>query len=465
MIPNSRQSLLIFPLIIISLFLSFDAFAAGVELYWSSQSSLSLEYDDNINLTNENTEDDIITLINETVNIGIKSEDFDSSIDLSIGYAFYQENDDNNSFRGNLNLSNFKQYPIADNVILDLDGSMSLTDDPVELDELVASDRRSRNRYFRNNSTARVTYQFGEEETMFLGYSTNMLANEDPDIEDSRESRPFFGLNYWFDLYHGFTMRAAYARASFDVSSDYDEYVSSASYIWRLKETTSANLSYARTSQDFEDEGEEDHRFQNLTLGLSHQFDDSLSASVSAGMYRQNFDGADEDGGLSWSATVNKELEDFILSANGGYFQQNPDSFRLEREFSGSINVSRQYEYSAISFTGSRSFREQFFEAENLGFTKEESLSGNYSIQPLEDLNIDVSASYRRNRYVELEFPRKDNVWQIGTSLSYRIFEWLTASLSLSHRERDSNAADERYKANRVFFSLTYPYEGRPVEF
>lgn len=439
--------------------------SAQMEFYWNSALSLSQEYDDNINLTENNTEDDFITLITESIGFGVRSEDFDASIDLSLGFSFYKEQKDNNSFRSNINLSNFKDFPLSENLILDLDGSFNISEDPVEIDELVASDRVGRNRYIRNRSSARITYQFGEEELIYGGYGNTFLENSDPDVEDSLEHKPFLGLSYWFDLHHGFTATSSYAKAAFDVSSDYDEYTASTSYIWRFIESTSAIVAYSVVSRDFDGVEEQDYRFQNMTLGFSHQFSDSLLASANAGMYRQDIDLADDDTGLSWSVTISKDYEDILVSANAGYYQQNPDDFRIDREFSGSLSLSKQYDYGSISVTGRRSFQEQFFEAENLGFTMEESLSATYSIQPIEDLGIDITGLFRKNEYVELIFPRTDKTWQIGTTASYRIFEWLTASFSFSHRERDSNVIDNSYKGNRFFLSFSYPYEGKPIEF
>jgi hypothetical protein len=463
---RQKVSIFLFPFLALSHLLAIHAFAAGGEIYWRSQSSLSLTYDDNIFLTNENKVDDIITLISETIRIGIRSEDFDAGIDVSIGYACYEENDQNNGLRWNINFANFKDYPLAENVFLDLDGYLSLSEEPIELDELYASDRnRSRNQYFRSRAGATIRYEFGEEEDLSLGYRNILLENDDPTIEDSREDRPFFGLNYWFDYHHGFSVNAAYAKAEFDVSSDYDDYVTSASYIWRLKEITRTNLSYARTEKNFDDEGDDDYRFQNMTVGLSHQFDDSFSASVNAGLYRRNFVIKNDESGLSWSATLTKEIEDYVFTVNGGYYQQNPDTFRVDPEFSGSIQMSGQYEYSSFSISGRTVIREQLFEAENLGFNREETLSGRYSLQPLEDLGISISALYRKNKYLETVIPRTDKVWQLGPSLSYRIFERLTAGFSINHRNRDSTVPNESYEDNRVFFSLSYSFDGKPIEF
>jgi len=288
MISILRQKVFIFlfPLLTLLHVVVIHAFAAGGEFYWRSQSSLSLEYDDNIFLTDENKVDDIITVLTETVRLGLRSEDFDAAIDVSVGYAFYQDNDDYNGLRWSINFANFKDYPLSENVLLDLDGYVSLSEEPIEPDEFYVSDRvGSRTQYLRSRAGAKIIYAFGEEEDLSLGYSNILLKNDDPTIEDSREDRPFFGLNYWFDYHHGFSLNAAYARGEFDFSSDSDDYVTAASYIWRLKEITRANLSYARTDKNFDDGGD-DYRFQNMTVGLSHQFDDSFSASVNGSIGR-----------------------------------------------------------------------------------------------------------------------------------------------------------------------------------
>ena len=185
--------LLLLPMVLV--FLSpVGAHAEGAQFLWSSQFSVSQEYDDNIDLESTDPKDDWITTLSQGITLGIATEEIAANVDFSFGYAFYQERPDNNSFRTNFNLSGFRDIPVTENIILDLDSSLNISEDPVEVDEAVASVRHSRNKYLRARTVARLTYQFGEEDKLYFGYGNMILENGDPEVEDSREYNPFIGL-------------------------------------------------------------------------------------------------------------------------------------------------------------------------------------------------------------------------------------------------------------------------------
>ena len=441
------------------------SYSEQAQLLWSTRFSLSQEYNDNIYLDNNDAVDDWITTISQGLTLNIKTEETDARVDFQLGYAFYKDRSDNNSFRGNINLSGFKDIPITENLMLDLDSSLNISEDPVEADEEVVSTRRSRNRYMRGRSTTRLTYRFGEEDQLYGGYGYTLLENSDPDIEDSKEHRPFIGLNYWFDLHHGINLNLSHARGEFETSSDFDDTRAGAIYTLRLSPTTSWNISYSRTSKDYSDEEENDYEIQNISLGLSHQFSEGLSGSASAGYYRDDVDDESSEKGVSWSASVSKQHEDLSASVSAGYYNNNPEEGGTDREFSGRLSVGKQFEYGSLLITGNTSIKEQIHEAENLGFSRQKGISASYSLQAAEDFNINLTGLYRENKYLDLDNPRKDKTWQGRVSFSYQLLEWLTASLNLSHRKQDSTDDINDYKVNQAFFTLSLPYEGKPIDF
>ena len=420
--------LLLLPMILLFIF-PVSAHAEDAQFLWSTRFSVSQEYNDNIDLDSADPKDDWITTFSQGIALGIRTEEIDTNIDFSFGYAFYQENPDNNSIRTDINLSGFEDIPITENLILDLDESLKISEDPIESDELVASEHTGRNRYMRNRLTARLAYQFGEDDQFYWGYGNIILENTDPDTEDSFEHRPFIGMSYWFDPRHGVDIGLSYAMGKFETSSDFDDIAADATYTFRLSPSTSSNLSYSTTSKNFDDQEEIDYKVQNISLGLSHQLREDLSASLSAGFYRQDPDERDPDSG-----------------------------------FTGSVGVNKQFENGQLSITGNIGYREQYFEAENLGFGRETGISASYSFLAIEDLNVSLTGLYRENEYPH-DSPRKDKTWHTGITLSYPFLEWLTASLNLSHRDHDSTEENNDYSVNRIFFTLTIPYEGKPIDF
>lgn len=438
------NAILFLPSLFVLFSLPTSALSQESQFLWSTQFSVTQEYDDNVNLESTNPKDDFITTVNWGINLGIKREAVDARADLSIGYAFYQAESENNSYRTNLNLSGFRDIPVAEDITLDLDESLNISEQPVEEDEQVVSVRRGRNRYMRNRTNMRLSYLFGEQDRFYLGYSNILLKNQDPTLADSLEHRPFTGLTHWFNERHGFDVNTSYGKAEYETpsdvgqiartrspfTSDFTDMAGSAAYFFRMSPETLWNLTYAISSKDFDDENRTDYQVHNISLGVSHQFTEDLSVSTSAGYYRNEPDQGASGGG-----------------------------------FSGNLNVTKLFENSSLSVTGRAGYNEQYFETENLGFSEAKSITATYTYALWEDFNIGLSGSYSENKYTQLNTPRKDKTWQGSLSFSYPILEWLIASLSFSHRDRDSTEADEDYKVNRALLTFTIPYQGRPIDF
>ncbi|MGD8387307.1 MAG: hypothetical protein PVG49_09190, partial [Desulfobacteraceae bacterium] len=250
--------------------------AHAAEFYWTTAFSLSEEYDDNIYLENEDPEDDFITLAEQGFTLGIRTENIDTSVDFSIGYAHYLEREDEGDIRGNIDLSGARDIPLSDRWLLDLDESFSISEDPIEFgpaedpetlaedEDVVYSNRRDRNRYYRNRFRGELAYRFGEEDEFYGGYSNNLLMNSANDLQDSMKHQPFVGMRYWFNPHHGIDLGLHYALAKFDEDeqtqgdtdaiSDFNELGATATYSFRLDPDTTWRLTYAYTTKDFDAE-------------------------------------------------------------------------------------------------------------------------------------------------------------------------------------------------------------------
>ena len=426
----------------------------AAEFYWTTTSNLSEEYDDNIFLDDEDPVDDFITLFEQDFTLGIRTEEVDTSVDFSIGYAHYQEREDEGDIRGNIDLSGARDIPLSDRWLLDLDESFTITEDPLEFgpaddaesltetgEPVYYSNRRDRNRYYRNRFQGELSYRFGEEDEFYFGYGNTWLENSAGDLQDSMEHRPFAGVRYWFNVRHGFDLGAHYTMAEFDqqeddefggaaATSDFDELGTTATYYYRFSPETLSNLTYAYTTKDFDAEENTDYDVHSLSLGLSHQFTETLSASASVGWYRQEPDeGASSDG---------------------------PNA---------SLSLSQAFENGTLTVTGSMGFREQYFEVENLGASEYRRIRASYGFQVAENMHASLGAGYYENEYLDLDTSRKDTTWYGDASLSYRILERLTATLDYTHQDRDAEEELGDYEVNRVMLRFSIPFEGKPRSF
>ena len=254
--------------------------------------------------------------------------------------------------------------------------------------------------------------------------------------------------------------------------------MATAGYSYRFNESTSAIVSYAFQSREFDEEFENGFKDNNFSVGLLHWFNEDFSASASAGFFRHEPDFGSTDEGLSWSVGITQRFETIMATLAAGYYPQNLDPATvgdgyslqdrqgtvIERKFNGSLNVTKAFEYSTLNIAVDTGYDWQYFEAENLGFNRYSRISAGWNYAPLEDLQIRLSGFYRENKYEETVVPRKDATWQGDISLSYHILEWLTGSLNYHYRQLDSTNDFEDYTENRVLLTFTIPYEGKPVE-
>lgn len=420
--------------------------AIGAEFFWKTSFNISEEYDDNIFLDNEDPVDDFITLLTQDFTLGLRTEEIETSIDFSLGYAFYQEREDSSDIRTNLRLNGFRDVPISDNWLLSLDEFLNISEDPLELtptgpEGLPVEDynnRETRNRYVRNDFRGQLSYMFGEEDSFYWGYGNRLLVNSDPDIADSIEHEPFVGLAYWLTVQHGFDVNLSYARATYEetennaqnASSDFEDLTGSATYYFRMSPETMWNLSYSIMDKDFDEEQETDYKVHNMSLGVSHEF-----------------------------------TEDFTVSAYIGFFKQDRDTGDSADGLNSGFTMTKLFEYSTLTINGSTGFDEQYFDAFNLGANEYRRIRAIYSFTAAEGLNVNMSAGYTENEYLELGLPRKDQTWYGNASMSYQLTERLRTSLTYTHQERTSDEKEEGYAVNRVMLKLTIPYEGKPITF
>jgi len=412
-----------------------NAYAGPKRFQWSTRISVSETYDDNINLEKDNKEDDWITSITPGLTLTVMTEETEVNLDYDLSFVLYARNKDNNTVRHSLTLSGLKGIPIAEHLTLDLDESFQVSEDPIEISDYVTSERRSRERYYRNTAGGRINYHFGEGDFFYAGFHHILLENDDPSLEDSQHYRPMAGFTYWFDIRNGVSLDYSYTRGEFDVSEDFDQHRSSATYTHRFSPRTQTNLSYSYDSFDYEEIREdyvgirEDYVVHSSSLGLSHQLTEQVSGSISGGYYVQDREQSDDTSGFIGNASLD-------------------GTFRFEK--------------GAFTLNGSSGYRQQFFEAENLGFSKYYEASANFSYQLLERLSTTLSGFYTRDDYKEAVPDREDDTWGGSAALNCLLFHWLSGSLSYQYRQMDSSIGANDYIDNRVTLTLTASYLGKP---
>ena len=404
-----------------------EARAEQFRFQWGASLSLSEQYDDNIRLVSEDEEDDWITYLTPAFRLSLLTEATEAYLEYSLSFVGYAQSDNLSTVRHNLALSGFKGIPITERTTLDLDETFLISEDPLETGNYDTSVRTNRDRYYRNTFLGRLNYLLGPDEAVYAGFGHIWLNNDDPDVEDSQEFRPLTGFNYWFTIRYGFNAEYSYAKATFDRSSDYDEHLATARLLVRINPRTEANLSYVYDQLNYDDPLRDDYDVNQITLGLSREFSDSMSGSVS-----------------------------------GGYFATDLTDINDKGNFAGSLSFRWSGQRATFNLDGATGYRRQFFVAENLGLSFYGRVVATFAYQLRERLSADATGSYLYDDFKETSSPRKDSNWWVTAGLNYTFLPWLNGSLRYAYRNRGSTDDTFDFADNRITVSITALYAGRP---
>lgn len=402
--------------------------------------TLEGEYNDNIDLTARNRRDDFIT----TVSPGIRfstiprspgtgefrrtptaEEKFGIELDARTGFVFYAMEEDNNfiSLHGTLtgwyapirNLTfRVRDYLIRSDDIREADYSLTA----VEGQRLLARTSR-RETYYRNVFEPSAEYRFGRDNLFVLLFRNTVYEIESRTSEDSMENTINSRISYWFNIRNGIYLEYGLTFGNFEQSSDWVGHLATGRFTHRFNPRTSVFGEYTYLNRDF-DSPSIDYQVYRPSLGIEHAFSPTLSGRGQIGYFWRNPNRGSTTGGLSYDLlfTQRAERTTYTLAFQGGYV-------------------------------------EEYFTAENLGFTKSHRLIGTVSHRLLERMTVGLRGSYERARYIDRGI---DRIWGAGVNASYQVWRWFGLSLELSHRENHSNISNRDYSEYRGLLRLTASY-------
>ncbi|MEW6375897.1 MAG: outer membrane beta-barrel protein [Thermodesulfobacteriota bacterium] len=437
---NWIRWLILFPIIICTPTIV-HAWAKDILLHFQTYITVQEEYNSNIDLTpNRFKRDDFIT----TISPGFKfsttpkspvtgefrrtptaEERFGLDLDFNAGFVFYgKEHEDNYiSLNGTLNawysftpnLSfRVRDYLIRSDEIRETDYSATA----IQGQNLISRTNR-RVVYHRNVFEPSVEYRFGREDLIAVNYRNNIYKIQSRILEDSMENYINPRLIYWFNIRNGVSLEYGLTLGDFQRSPDLVGHMATGRYTYRFNPRTSIFGEYTYLRRDFEPPSI-DYDVHRPSLGIEHAFNPTLSGR-----------------------------------AQLGYFWQNPDRGSTTDGFFYDVNFSQRAERTTYTLSFQGGYTEDYFTAENLGFTKYHRAIGTISHRVLERMNIGFRTSFEWAKYGGGE---KDRIWGIGCNGSYEIFRWLTISLDVSHRENHSNVSDRDYSEYRGMLRITATY-------
>jgi len=423
---------------------------------WSSEDILSHfqvyitaqeEYNSNIDLTpNRFKRDDFITTISpgfkfstapkSPVTSGFRpaptaEEKYGVDLDFNAGFVFYAKNHEDNyiSLNGLLNawyaFNKNLSFRVRDYLIRSDDIREPAYSSTAIPGQYLPSRTLNRVPWIRNVFEPSLQYQFGRENVFSFGYQNNVYNVQSNLYEDSTENYINPRLTYWFNIRHGVSFEYGLTLGDFQRSPDLVGNMAMGRYTYRFNPRTSIFGEYTQLWRNF-DPPSIDYVVYRPSIGIDHAFNPTLSARVQLGYYSANPEKGSSVDGPFFDILLTKRAQKttYTISLQGGY-------------------------------------TEDFFTAENRGFTQYYRALGSITYQLLQRMSVGLNGSYEWDKYpgaVIVDKTPIDNIWAIGGNASYQILRWLTVSLNVSHQENHSNISDRDYSEYRGMFRITASY-------
>jgi hypothetical protein len=295
-----------------------------------------------------------------------------------------------------------------------------------EPDEIIDTTyRKTREPWYRNTVTVDLTHQFGEYDSLNLGYRHYFLENDDPSYEDKERHNPYLGLTYWFTYQWGFGIQGSYTKGLYDDSDDFDQIDASARLVRRFSRLLNGFVQFGYGTIDYDGNSE-----------------DADAYIVSAGC-EYNI------------------LEDISLSFDVGYAWLDRDESDDESTMGGNVALTKTFKKGVLYLTGSGGYKGPNYGAETLGISEFYEIGSSIRYQLTKYLSGNAFGSYRYDDYLEQTPDREDKTTKAGLGLQLRVLKWMSLGLNYEYRTVDSDLETEEYDENSVFFNVSL-FPSRP---
>ncbi len=379
--------------------------------------SLEEEYNDNIFLSSTDEEEDWITTIAPGVSLTYNNRSIDATIDYSLRYRFYKNNDDDN-------IDNFKDVQRADATALFFDG-----------------------RPFTVRVSERISSEALDERENTADY--NELVNRSTLYHLTVVPEYRLLLMPTFSLVVGYTYeRLDYVEPAGDDSEEHQGRIALEKSLSSNTEI-SAGFAYRVHQADTDDE---DFDRQDYTLGVTHQLGARTTATIAGGYAEVEYDSGFNADLLTWLADVAYRLteiltlsmhysQDFAVSATEGVTETSAAGIAVDYERESLTATTELYWYNSDYLLQDRED-----EAMGLRFDLSKPLGS--------AVTLNVDAEYELAQYNDLGVDEEVDRLTLGTSLDYVYRRFLT-SLGYRHRINESDIDSNDYTNNIVTLSGT----------
>lgn len=416
-----------FTLLFFLIFLTPPNVHAARETNITGSIALRQSYDSNIDRTDSNTRSEWTSTLAPALTLTSSGRDDHISFSYEPGFVFNHRTDEDRidhhlSLDADKNLSAHWRTAIHDSFTRSDDTLSAEGTEPAEGD-VALSENRERARFRTNSFSATTEFQYAQESLLSLGYSHQMLDNDDSDLGDYRRHNPNMSISHRFnhqwrsDLSYGFT------KGNFDLSNDIKTHDSSLRVNYQMTPANTIFGNYGFTKTNYEN-NPDDYTVQSGSLGWGHDFSQFTTLQVSGGTsYADREIGANESG-ATYSFSLNRELQ-----------------------------------HGSFSFTGDGGFDELHYNGTSDGISRFWSLQGALTYQLLEKVSSSINGLFREDNYLERAPEEKEKTYGGGITFSYAFHRWYTLSLNYMYRHLDADIDVNDYDDHRLFLALAVTKE------
>jgi len=382
--------------------------------------SASETYDDNIYLTPNHETSDYITTVTPRLSLALVKQYTRLEVAYAPSFVWYQDENDNNTTRHNASLTFGQQ--LGRYLRFDLTDTFYKTEEPIEEAENIIGVRHTRRTYWRNSGEARMSYQFGAENTLAAGYRQSYLENNDPTVDDGREQTPFATVTFWLNRENGLRLGYEYKKADFwreqgTAGDDYTGNSGSITYMHRFGPHVTTSLGYTYTDRDF-DGDTEDYKIHEGNFTYAQTFSPNLSLSLGLGYFVQDNEVSDNETGYSYNLSVTRQIG----------------------------------QHTTMIVGGAGGWNEAYLEAERRGFSKYWSWNARIEHQLAQPLSCFLGGSYRNDKD---DTARRWKTIRGNVGLRYSFLRWYSAGLEYTYAKRDDDVNADDYTDNMVMFTIS----------
>ena len=428
----------------------------AAQLLFTPRTAVNEKFSDNIYLTNKDKKSDFIT----TPTVGFTAEMPGQTTGLSLsydgGYNFYADHNENDSWQHNA-LGSF-WHNFTRETRFDFNNSFLYTQDPLSNRDVVNqqgkvvapgdySRRTGLNTYYQDYSAAKLTHQFGPENSTYAQFVYGFLKNQSNQYQDNQQISPSAGMTYWFSTWTGIELEGDYLRGLYSgghgasntqdgtTEDDFNEVSGRVRLNHRLTPRFGFFEQYRQIYRNYDgnqagqvqagNDGQlnQDYLVYAPSAGLFYQFDPTLTASLGVGYFYQQVQNGQDQKGPFPTAEINKLWD---------------------------------YKTWSIRTRGSAGLASEDFSAQNQGFARyaQTDITGRYNFT--RQFYGEAAFLYRYADYINSEDNEVDHTIRPQVGLGYEVFRWMSLKLSYSYNKLiATNSSVNDYEENSVLFTVT----------